>query len=356
MNWRTATRRLTTAAVAAVVSIGATGIGTAGAQGGQRTLASGLAGPLQIDVSRQGVLVGQSFAGLLSVVDRQGTVTTLLGGQAIDGVAWRPGGSTLFTYSDFDSLDEQGVADTELRIRRPNGSVHTLADLRAHEKAENPDGGQTYGFQGLDADCLALLPPDQGVTPYNGILDSHPYALATHGTTTYIAEAGGNAILAVDGSGHVRTVAVLPPHPLLVTQEIADSNDFPACTVGKTFNFEAVPTDVEIHDGSLYVSTLPGGPEDPSLGARGSVFKVNPNSGKVRQLATGFLGGANLAVSPSGTIYVAELFGGQISRVSQGGAVPVKSIAEPAALEWWHGRLYVGADVFADGKIVTFTP
>ena len=180
--------------------------------------------------------------------------------------------------------------------------------------------------------------------------------LLAHGSTTYIAEAGGNAILSVNAAGHIRTVAVLPAHPLVVTPEIAAGAGFPECTVGKTFNFESVPTDVEFHNGSLYVSTLPGGPEDPGLGARGSVFKINPKNGNTRLIATGFLGGANLAISPDGTIYVAELFGDRISRVSKGGGVPVAEITGPAGLEWWKGRLYVGADPFGDGKIVILKP
>lgn len=352
MNWRKATRRFTTAAVVAVVSVGGAGIGSAGASGSQKTLASGLAAPLQIDVSSQGVLVGQSFSGAISVVDRHGMVGDLLQGEALDGVAWRPGGNVLFTHTDFESLDEHGVGEAELRIRRRDGSVDTIADLREFEETNNPDAHNVYGFQGLDPDCVASLPPDAGLRPYNGILDSHPYALATHGTSTYIAEAAGNEILDVDGAGNIRVVAVLPPQPFVVTPEIGEANDFPECVIGKTFNFEPVPTDVEIHDGSLYVTTLPGGPEDPSLGARGSVYKINPNSGKIGRLATGFLGAVNLAVSPNGTIYVSELFGDTISKVGNGGPVPVASIVGPAGLEWWKGKLYVGADPFGDGKIV----
>jgi hypothetical protein len=149
---------------------------------------------------------------------------------------------------------------------------------------------------------------------------------------------------------------VLPPQPLVVSAEVADANGFPECVVGKTFNFEPVPTDVEFDHGSLYVTTLPGGPEDPSLGARGSVYKVDPSNGRTRQLATGFLGATNLAISSSGQIFVSELFGDQVSRVSHGGPVPVASITGPAALEWYHGLLYVGADAFGDGKIITFAP
>ena len=291
MNWRQASRRLTAVAVVAVVSIGGAAMGTAGASGSQHTLASGLAGPLQIDVSARGVLVGQSFSGALSVVDRHGAVSDLLQGEALDGVAWRPGGSALFTHADFDALDDQGVADTSLRIRRPDGSVHTIADLRAYEEANNPDAGNVYGFQGLDADCLASLPPDAGLAPYNGILDSHPYAIATHGSTTYIAEAGGNDILAVDESGNINTVAVLPPQPLVVTAEIANANGFPKCVVGKTYNFEPVPTDVEASAAGLFVTTLPGGPEDPSLGARGSGVPDRPVQRQGASDRDGILGG-----------------------------------------------------------------
>lgn len=50
-----------------------------------------------------------------------------------------------------------------------------------------------------------------------------------------------------------------------------------ACVVGHEYAFEPMPTDVEIGpDGWLYVSSFPGGPEDPSLGARGAIFRINP--------------------------------------------------------------------------------
>ena len=95
-------------------------------------------------------------------------------------------------------------------------------------------------------------------------------------------------------------VAVLPAQaPLVVSAEAAAANQLPDCVVGSTFIAEPVPTDVEIAgDGSLYVSTLPGGPEDPSLGARGSVYKVNPFTGRTTQIATGLAGAMNLAISP----------------------------------------------------------
>ena len=64
--------------------------------------------------------------------------------------------------------------------------------------------------------------------------------------TTYVADAAGNTILSVKPNGKVKTLAVLPPVPVVITPEAAAANKLPACTVGRTFNFEPVPTDVEV--------------------------------------------------------------------------------------------------------------
>jgi hypothetical protein len=94
-----------------------------------------------------------------------------------------------------------------------------------------------------------------------------------------------------------RTVATLPPLGTTITADAAASQGLDPCVVGHTYYFEFVPTDVEKGpNGSLYVTALPGGPEDASLGARGAVFKVNLRSGKVRRVAGGFVGAVNLAV------------------------------------------------------------
>jgi hypothetical protein len=124
------------------------------------------------------------------------------------------------------------------------------------------------------------------------------------------------------------------------------------------YRFEPVPTDVELGpDGWLYVTTLPGGPEGPSLGARGSVYRVNPWNGKVVKVATGFLGATNLAVSlSSGAIFVTELFGGptgsgQVSVLRRGASTPQLFIAlsSPAAIELRRNALYVTTDAVVPG-------
>jgi hypothetical protein len=109
-----------------------------------------------------------------------------------------------------------------------------------------------------------------------------------------------------------------------------------------TYNFESVPTDVESGPhGMLYVSTLPGGPEDPSFGARGSVYRVNPRTGHATLVATGFAGATNIAVDPAGQIYVAELFAGRISVISPHGTVrPLVDLPNVAAVEYSGGKLY----------------
>ena len=81
-----------------------------------------------------------------------------------------------------------------------------------------------------------------------------------------------------------------------------------------------MPTDVELGpDGWLYVSSLPGGPEDGRASApTGRVYKVNPKTGKVKLVAGGFISTVDVAVANNGDVYVAELFTGRIMRIKAG--------------------------------------
>ena len=62
----------------------------------------------------------------------------------------------------------------------------------------------------------------------------------------------------------------------------------------------------------------------------------------------------DLAVSPSGTVYVTELFGGRVVKVTSGGLETVVELPEPAAVEFARGQLYVAYDVFGSGKVGVF--
>jgi len=358
---RTQRKWLARAAVTlAVVSTLLVGVGTAtasahsyrrGPWGPPVTLADGLVGPLQIDAVGDGsVLVAQGFASTISRVARNGKVTDLAHEEGLEtpAVAAGPFGSVFYTRNN------DGGSTSDLMVRDASGRTRRFADLGKHETNKNPDQIRTYGIEGdVSPECAAQLPAEVGPPNYTGLVDSHPYALAMTPFGVMVADAAGNTILLVDWTGKVRTVAVLPVQPTVITADFAATNGLPDCILGRTYNFEPVPTDVEVgRDGKLYVTTLPGGPEDPSLGARGSVYRVNPWTGRSTRIATGFAGATNLAVSPDGTIYVAELFANRISEVRNGGPVPVVDLNQPGAVEWSNGRLVATSDVFGAGKVV----
>jgi hypothetical protein len=314
------------------------------------TVASGLLGPLTFDVARNGTLfVGQAFSGTLTKVDRHGTATDLVGPDGTDLAAVSVDHGTV-TWNERVG-DEQSVTSSVLQRRTPDGRVRQVADLLAYDAAHNPDGTTAYGFTNLPTGCT--VPPDFQST---GGVDSHGYGSVTVGKVTYVADAGGNDVLRVDRRGHVSTVAVLPPKAITVTADIAAAFGLPGCVAGATYLLEAVPTDVEVGpDGWLYVSSLPGGPEDGSFGAVGSVYKVNPRTGQVKLLATGLAGATGLAVAPDGTVFAAELYAGDVVSISKRGVVsPFVTLPQPAGVEWHAGKVYVSTNVLSGpvGEVV----
>ncbi len=342
--------------------VGATALGMVGtapvsAAPAVHVVASGFAGPLQFAVGDQGnLVVGQDFSGTLTVTN----------GTSRKDVVSRPGkeiaavdvtdGWILFGAGGGQNAK---APSSTLERRRDGGGVQQVADLYQFEKTHNPDGVNTYGFQPrLPQSCASQWPtPQAGPPTYSGIIDSHAYSVRVTHQGYFVGDAAGNDILLVKPNGNnpggsIQVVSVLPPQPLVITAAMAQANHMPACVAGHTYNFEPVPTDVEMgNDGFLYVSTLPGGPEGPSLGARGSVYRVNPNNGSAQRIATGFAGATNVAVTPSGDVYVAELFGNRVSKISNGHVSPFLSLPEPVGVEYAHGRLYVSYNAEHNGTI-----
>jgi hypothetical protein len=327
-------------------------------------LAKGLVGPLQMDVEGENdatrIVVAQSFAGMLSEVNTDGTTTPLfVSKQGKKGPKLEVSGVAI-------EGEDVAFLTTRNNPKNPGSFLNVLsgetvtqvANLQDYEEEMNPDGETRYGFSGLTKNCKSKLPPF--MKSYKGIVESHPYGLADGPEGSwYVADAAGNSILQVTPDGGVETVAVLPPQQVRVTKARAAAFDLPKCVIGKKFGFEAVPTDVEVaEDGSLVVSLLPGGPEDESLGKRGKVVSIDPATGGVTPLAKGFLGATNVAIGDDGTIYVSELMGGKISAIDGDAVFTFHETKPPAALEWANGQLYATIDVFGKkgGKLVTLSP
>ncbi len=241
---------------------------------------------------------------------------------------------------------------TSLTVRRA-GRPDLVANISRYEARHNPDGGATYGILAGGNPCAEAILADLsgGAATYTGGVDSHPYAVTRLRSGWAVADAGANAILGVSESGVVSTIAVLPAQSTTLTQSQVDALTASVgappgalqCLVGVTYGFEPVPTDVERgEDGMLYVSTLPGGPEDPSLGARGSVYRVDPRTGRSRLVATGFLGATDLAVGEDDEIYVTEFFGGKVDKIVHGRVSTVRTGGAPLSLEVDDHVLYIG--------------
>jgi hypothetical protein len=331
--------------------------GTATAASAPEPVASGFAGPLQIDVGDHGIYVAQDFAGILTKIRPNGTTKDLVTapGTEIAGVA-ADGYNVAYTQNTADA--DGNFITTLLKRRFANGSIHTIANLGRFERQHNPDGFEEYGFRHLSQSCTDQLPPDFGPASYTGIVDSHPYAVANApGGGWYVADAAGNDILYVSEGGDISVVKVIRPVKVVATAELAEANGLPECVVGKRYNFEPVPTDVEVNPlGFVIVSLLPGGPEDGSAGFNGQILRIDPVDGEFSTLARGLAGATNIAPAPGGKIYVSELFGQRISVVQDHVATPVADVTDPAAVEFRDGTLYATVDVFGNGSVVTITP
>ena len=350
---------LATALVASASPAAAGGYHSPGSPGTPVTLTDGLISPLSLDVGARGTAyLSQNFTGQVTAVDRAGVATTIA---AVDG--YESSAVTSRHGTVYFAKVANDHSSAVMMALRPGGEPQQFADIQAYEARVNPDRVNRYGFVGLPQVCLDQIPADAPIPAvYTGIVDTHPYASLATRTGLYLADAGANAILRVGYNGKVSKVAVLPPgDPVAVTADLAEQAGFPDCVVGYKYRFEPVPTDVEFGpDGWLYVTSLPGGTEDASLGARGAVYKVNPYTGAVRKVAGGFVTATGLAVSKSGTVYVAELFGGaegtgQVSVVKRGAARAFLALSQPAAIELSGNRLYVTTDALAEGPTAKVT-
>lgn len=309
-------------------------------------LARGLVSPLSLAVAGDGTrYFSENFAGKLRAQEPGGRVTTLFrakGGAEVGAVSVS-GSVVTFAISRGDNA--RGV----IKQISAGGNPTTLAATTQLEREDNPDGAYRYGFRGLSGSCKKQI-PDFIPVSYRGIPDTHPYATTTVAGTTYVADAGANAIFQITPTGDISTLGVVPPAKVTVTRKRAEANGLPKCAVGKRYLFEGVPTDVEVGpDGFLFITSLPGGPEDGSLGKQGRVLRMNPANGEVTEFADGLISPTGLAVVSGGDILVAELFRGRISRIDA--ETGVKSTYAEAKLP---GDVEVaGGSTYATRKVLT---
>lgn len=322
-------------------------------------IAKGLVGPLSVAQAPDGTRYWtDSFAGPLYKQAVGGQPTVVFKGSkkaAAEGVSADQGVLRFTTGSGDNKAGKVWTLDPA------NGLPVLVGDTFAYEKSTNPDAGFDYGFLNTPKSCLARL-PQEIPGAYPGPRESHPYATAYHDGVTYVADAGANAVFAISATGVFSTVAAIKPLKVTVSPAAAKANGLPACTIGRKFALEAVPTDIEYGpDGLLYVTSLPGGPEDGSLGLNGRVLTINPATGAVSTLVSGLLAPTGVAVTAAGEVFVTQLFLGSVSKVKDDGGL--KKYAElplPAALEATPLGLLATINALPGkkpkGKVVAITP
>jgi hypothetical protein len=320
------------AAAALAMVVAASGTAT----GADHVVAGGFVSPLGFAVGSDGTLyVAEAFIGQVTAVSKSGQRSTLVSGpegQFTAGVDAKGKGTVSYTLSLPPEFQDGPPTDTTLNRVLPNGKTVRETSLLAYEESANPDAGNVYGLVGASAACLDQYEVVKDViglpAVYDGIIESNPYAVVidTNGSRV-VADAAGNSVVRVSPNGRsVSTVGVLPPIPQELTAEALEDLPLDKC-VGATYQSNPVPTDVEIGpDGDYYVSALPGFPESPGAG---KVFKISRTTGAVNEVAGGFTGAVDLAVAADGTIYVAELFAFQVSKVNPGADSASSSVFVP---------------------------
>jgi outer membrane protein assembly factor BamB len=340
------------------------------------TVAEGLDGPRQLNSYTNGrLVVAESDTGEVSSVDpRTGRVSALVAGLPTpQGVDFRDG--LLFIATGEETPDEAPsaaaieesrgyggsgcqasptAAPSSLIVARPNGQIVKRWDLLCYELRNNPD--RQLQFDPVTGEPLDAL--------------SNPFAVHVQANRILVADAGANAVLAIDRrTNKISTFFVPPRVPVSDVPECEGTND----TQGVE-GCDPVPTGVtQDKNGNIYVSTLGG--DQPNAGR---VYVLSP-AGKVLRVIKNLEPLTGIAVDSYGNVFVSELFAGlagppptteegaepigQVVKITPRGARSYAQVTLPTGLEFNGGKLYASAwsvaafvDLFGRGEVVRVSP
>jgi hypothetical protein len=273
------------AGLTTVASIGVLSVGTATAApvASITAFAEGLNGPTGIDYQYGKVYVAESGSGkVLSVnPDNKQSKVELTGFTNPSDVA-RVDRKLVVVTGGAEIPDASITGDSGVYAQEPGQSPKLLADLEAYELANNPDGQQQFAEDGTPLDALS--------NPFAVIRDKRPSGYV------FVADAGANAVLAVNSQGKVSTFFV-PPQINSGPCEGAPNNDaeHPGC--------DAVPTDITYGpDGYLYVSTL-----QSLIPGQGRVYVIDAHTAQIKRVVTGLTAPTGVTVDNQGNVYTSEV-------------------------------------------------
>ena len=177
------------------------------------------------------------------------------------------------------------AAPSSLLVARPNGTIIKRWDLLCYELRNNPDRQPQFDPQTHE--------------PLDAL--SNPFAVHVQPNRILVADAGANAVLAIDRrTNKISTFFVPPRVPVSQVPECAGAND----TQGVQ-GCDPVPTGVtQDKHGNIYVSTLGG--DRPNAGR----VYVLSSTGKVLKVIRNLEPLTGIAVDSYGNVFVSELFAG----------------------------------------------
>lgn len=205
-------------------------------------------GEQEVVATMPSVAVGQDLIGAARLAEIDGVLYATIG-------VWRS------NLGDEQTIPHQGEV-----IRIEDGEITTVADVWAHELANDPDESTNT--------------------------ETHPYGMAvTAEGNLYVADAAANALWHVDvETGAIETVVAFPGQPGVFPSEFYAGEPIA----------DPVPTAVVIDDtGNIYVSYLSGAPFIPGSA---KVVQVS-ESGELTDFATGMTMLTDLQMGPDGNLY-----------------------------------------------------